>query len=112
MENVKFKVEAEPYLTTGVEQKKTSPVTLAFRTNLDEIVVADKYHPIKVITDHNDQPYPTIHLRNNLHALISRSDFYQLVDLSSSNPCTDKKDNLDTICTIESSGCQFVLGKY
>lgn len=112
VEKVKIKVEAEPFITVAVEQNTAGPMTLAFRTSLDETVIADKEHPITVINDSNGRPYPTIHIRNNLHALISRSDFYQLVELASSETDTSSEIAGASVCTIESSGCKFILGKY
>lgn len=107
VEKVQITVEAEPFLTVDVEQKKGKSTTFVFKTNFDEIVVAGKNHPIKVVTDQQGQPYPTILIRNNLHALISRSDFYKLVDLAS----TEYK-NHNSVCYIESAGCKFILGEY
>jgi len=107
VEKVQIKVETEAFITIALEQKKATPSTIAFKTNLDEIVIADAKHPIKVITDSSGQPYPTILIRDNLYALISRSDFYQLVDLALSEEVNGKM-----ICSIESSGCKFILGDY
>ena len=115
VEKVIIKVESEPFITKTIEQKN-NPKALAFITNLDEIVIADADHPIKVIEDEKGQPYPTIHIRNNLHALISRSDFYQLVDMSISETSPDSAPlngkNKTSICSIESNGCKFILGRY
>jgi len=109
VEKVKIKVEAEAFITVAVEQLDADPAALAFRTNLDEIVIADKNHFISVIDDDKNAPYPTIHIRNNLHALICRSDFYQLVEWANYEA---EIDQAKTICSIESSGCKFTLGRF
>jgi len=112
VEKVQIKVEAEPFITVNME-KSTSEQKIAFKTNLDDVVIAGKEHPIKVITDQNGQPYPTILIRNNLHALISRSDFYDLVELASTKTINSEcSDPTTSICFVESNGISFVLGEY
>ncbi|PCJ47657.1 MAG: proteophosphoglycan precursor [Gammaproteobacteria bacterium] len=111
IEKVRIKVEAEPFITKNIERKYSSPQQLAFITTLDDIVIADKEHPIQVI-EKNGFPYPTIHLRNNLHALICRSDFYRLVELADTENNPDIKSQDSSICSIMSNGCKFILGKY
>jgi uncharacterized protein len=55
---------------------------LTFRTNLDDRVEADESHPIRVETDpRTAEPSPYILIRAGLEARLSRSVFYQLVDL-------------------------------
>jgi uncharacterized protein len=55
---------------------------LTFRTNIDEIVIANKAHPIRIETDpETDEPSPYIMIRDGLEARLTRSVFYQLVDL-------------------------------
>jgi len=112
VEKVRIKVELHPFLTVAVEQKQSNPCVLAFRTNLDEIIVADENHSITVTTDDKGDPVPILHVRNNLHALISRSDFYQLVELATSEPDMDPAHKGGTICSIHSNNCKFILGKY
>lgn len=61
--------------------------TLTFRTNLDEFVIADCDHPLRVAhrRNHTNQPggepRPYILVRPGLEALILRPVFYHLVDL-------------------------------
>jgi uncharacterized protein len=61
---------------TGANQK------LAFRTNVEDWVTADADHPIRIEHKRGDEPSPYIRVRGALDALISRSVFYQLVDLA------------------------------
>ncbi len=113
VEKVQIRVEAEPFLTVDFELKKQNHQTIAFKTNLDEVVIADENHPIKVSTDKEGQPYPIIVIRKNLHALISRSDFYQLVELATIKKMSDPHSGIiSSVCTIESDGCTFILGEY
>ena len=111
VEKVKITVEAEPFITVALEQKKSRPTTLAFKTNLDQVVIADKNHPITVVDDENGLPYPTLGIRSNLCALISRSDFYQLVDLATTE-FTDSSNHEKHSCFVESNGCKFSLGVF
>ena len=56
--------------------------TLTFRTNIDEIVIADKAHPIRIETDpETEEPSPYIMVRDGLEARLTRSVFYQMVEL-------------------------------
>ena len=62
---------------TGVDQK------LYFRTNMDEVVLAGADHPITVkIDESNQQPQPFVEVKEGLDAKISRSVFYELVELA------------------------------
>lgn len=56
---------------------------LAFRTQVDDVVVADAAHPIRVAIDPvSGEPSPYVLVRDRLEALISRAVFYDLVDLA------------------------------
>ncbi len=55
---------------------------ISFRTNLDEKVIADAAHPIRVALDeHTSEPSPYVRLRDGIEALIVRAVFYDLVEL-------------------------------
>ena len=55
---------------------------ISFSTNIDEIVIADAAHPIRVAIDtETSEPSPYIWLRDGLEALIARAVFYDLVAL-------------------------------
>ena len=63
----------------GVGQRQT----LIFRTNIDEIVTACANNPIRVaINPDTQEPAPYVMVRDGLEALITRSVFYDLVDLA------------------------------
>ena len=60
---------------------------LTFRTNLDEFVIAGLDHPIRVShrndeSRQEDEPRPYVLVRPGLEALVVRSVYYHLVDLS------------------------------
>ena len=55
---------------------------LNFRTNIDEIVQASLTHPLRfLVNPETGEPSPYILVRENLEAKLTRSVFYQLVDL-------------------------------
>jgi hypothetical protein len=55
---------------------------LAFRTNLDEELVAGPDHPIRVVENAmTREPSPYVRVRGGLDALIVRAVFYELVEL-------------------------------
>ena len=55
---------------------------LAFRTNVDDIVMAGPAHPLRIIEDsRTGEPAPYILVRDALEAKLTRSVFYHLVDL-------------------------------
>lgn len=55
---------------------------ISFSTNIDEKVIADAAHPIRVAVDiETSQPSPYVWLRDGLEALITRAVFYDLVAL-------------------------------
>jgi hypothetical protein len=55
---------------------------LTFRTNVDDVVTADREHPIRVAIDpETGEPSPYVLVRDRLEALINRPVFYQMVEL-------------------------------
>jgi len=60
---------------------------LRFRTNIDEEVVADAAHPIRVAHDpETREPRPYILVRDGLEARILRPVYYELVSLGEEGP--------------------------
>ena len=57
---------------------------ISFRTQVDEYVIVDKDHPMRMSFEAaTKEPSPYVLVRNNLEALIVRSVFYDLVELAS-----------------------------
>lgn len=87
-ERGRIAVEDAPFTAVEVAANGAGPAQeLTFRTNLDEFVIADCDHPIRVAHRRNPtnqpggEPRPYILVRPGLEALIVRSVFYHLVDL-------------------------------
>ena len=62
--------------------EKNKQQILSFRTNIDETIIADIDHPIRI--DNNPEtgePSPYIMVRDRLEARLTRAVFYQMVDL-------------------------------
>ena len=62
--------------------EKNKQQILSFRTNIDETIIADIDHPIRI--DNNPEtgePSPYITVRDRLEARLTRAVFYQMVDL-------------------------------
>ncbi len=57
---------------------------LFFNTNVNEKVLLSKTNPLEIKIDNKtEEPSPYILVRKNLKALISRSVFYELIELAS-----------------------------
>ena len=55
---------------------------LTFRTNIDEMVVADEIHSLRIEIDpKTEEPSPYVMVRDGLEARLTRAIFYQMVDL-------------------------------
>ena len=107
-EKLRIEVEDAPFLVVEMEQENHGESQrLLFRTNVDDVVAADKYHPITV-TNHplSGEPSPYIRVRDRLDALISRSVFYQLVDLA-----VEKTGTQTGELGVWSCGSFFILGE-
>lgn len=83
-EKVRVVVDDAPFVAVHVEaQGLGSEQSLTFRTNVDDEVTAGPDHPIRVEIDADTgEPSPYVHVRGGLEALIGRSVFYELVELS------------------------------
>jgi len=82
-ERARILVEDSPFLAVELDVAGAGQTqVLSFRTNMDEIVVADEAHPLRVATDPSTAaPRPYILVRDGLEARLTRPVFYQLVDL-------------------------------
>jgi uncharacterized protein len=78
-----IEVEDVPFLAVEVTSAgEGRDRTLTFRTNLDEIVMADADHPLRVEEDaQSGEPKPYVLVRPGLEARLTRSVYYELVEL-------------------------------
>jgi hypothetical protein len=109
---VKYRVQVDDAPFNAVElnrQGQGKMQNLFFRTNMDEVVLADSAHPITVKTDpQSNEPAPYITVRSNLKAKILRPIFYELADLLQPDP---DKDAARNSVGVFSAGQYFQFGK-
>ena len=103
VEKIGITVDDAPFVAVGLEiGEQGGTRVLIFETNVGDRIVAGQANPIRVETNEKTgEPRPYVLVRGNLEALISRSVFYQMVELASS-----EADQL----YIESDGVRFFLG--
>ena len=79
VEKVGITVDDAPFVAIDFDVEDGG---IRFTTNVDDEVVADEDHPIRVEIDpETGEPAPYVRVRRNLDALIDRKSFYRLVEL-------------------------------
>jgi len=107
VEKIRIEVEAAPFLAIAVERAgEGKDQTLAFRTNLDDAVIAGADHPIRVETGPDGAPDPYVLIRGRLEALITRAAFYDLAALA----VPGQDENGQAVMGVWSRGVYFPLG--
>jgi hypothetical protein len=83
-EKLRIEVEDAPFIATLVETIDTdNGPAIVFTTNIDERIILDPEHGLRIEVDqNNDEPRPYVYVRNGLEALISRSAFYDLINMA------------------------------
>lgn len=107
VEKVGITVEDVPFIATAltVEETDMGP-GLKFTTNVGDTVMVDADHPIEVWIDEDTQePAPYVHIRKDLWALITRSIFYDLVEMAD-----QVEHETGEVLMVESAGQFFELG--
>jgi hypothetical protein len=107
-ERLRIEVEDAPFVAVLVEQiNDNGTPAIVFTTNIGERIVVDQAHALRVDIDvDTQQPRPYVHLRDGLEALISRSAFYDLLNLAYEIEC-----NGVACLAVTSMGQEFELGK-
>ena len=92
VEKVRIKVEDVPFIAVSMKKINDKGVScLSFTTNVQDEVTLSKENPIEIVINDNDEPSPYITIRKNLKALISRSVFYDLINMAEEEIIKDKK---------------------
>ena len=101
-EKLLIEVEDVPFLAVNMEVKgQGQDAEALFTTNVDDHVVADTDHPLRV-AEAAGEPRPYVMVRDGLEALINRPVFYRLVEQAVQE---------GTELVIYSRGERFPLGK-
>lgn len=84
VEKVGIRVDDAPFVAVRLlVEGEGEAQRLRFFTNVDDELVADAEHPLRVQIDpRTAEPAPYLLVRANLEALVHRNVFYQLVDLA------------------------------
>lgn len=106
-EKLRIEVEDAPFIATLVERVEADgQQAIVFTTNLGERIAADREHAIRVEIDtDSNAPRPYVHVRDGLDALISRSAFYDLLNLAQEH----ERDGAGYL-SVTSLGEEFELG--
>ena len=92
VEKVRIKVDDVPFVVVSMNKIKDEGVNcLSFTTNVQDEVILSKENPIEIVINDNDEPSPYITIRKNLKALISRSVYYDLINMAEEEMIDDKK---------------------
>ena len=92
VEKVRIKVDDVPFIAVSMKKINDKGVScLSFTTNVQDEVILSKENPIEIVINDNDEPSPYITIRKNLKALISRSVFYDLINMAEEEIIKDKK---------------------
>ena len=79
---------------------------VSVRTNVDEIVTVDHDHPFRVVVDPaSSEPSPYVSVRPEIEARLTRSVYYQLVELG-----TEEVVDNEQVYGVWSSGTFFPIG--
>jgi uncharacterized protein len=109
-ERLEIDVDDAPFVAVDMEAKGAgSAQEIAFRTNVDDVIVADAEHPISVRSDEQGtRPY--VHVRRGLDARISRPVYYRLAELIGHPPAGGGVAD-EGIAGVWSGGRFFELGR-
>jgi hypothetical protein len=108
VEKLRIQVDDAPFVATLVESmEEQGRQFIIFTTNIDERIILDQAHDLRIEVDAGSgQPRPYVHLRAGLEALISRSAFYDLVNMA-----VETRREGNTYLSVTSDGEKFELGR-
>ncbi|MBL4907016.1 MAG: DUF1285 domain-containing protein [Sneathiella sp.] len=84
VEKIGIVVDDAPFVAVEMFRKGSGKnQIISFRTHVDDFVIVNKEHPIRMDFDKNTgEPSPYVTVRANLEALIARSVFYDMVEMA------------------------------
>lgn len=82
VEKVGIRVDDAPFVAVELRvEGEGQAQILHFRTNVDDVLVMDKDHPLRLEFSSSGEPSPYILVRDRLEALITRSVYYELAEM-------------------------------
>lgn len=102
VEKLRITVEDAPFVAVRVDRDGEA---LRFLTNVGDEVMAGPDNAIRVEIGEGGEPRPYLHVRRGLEALISRSVFYELVEMAESRDTPDGET-----LGVSSNGAWFAVG--
>jgi len=107
VEKCRISVEDAPLLAVEMRSKGyKNKQQLIFRTNVDDVVIAGAENPIIVrVNSETSEPSPYISVRDGIEALITRTVFYDLVELG-----VEISQEQTSVLGVWSGGIFFKLG--
>lgn len=107
-EALRIEVEDAPFAGLELDVFETGEgQMLVVRTNVDDRVLIDDGHPLRVAQrEGGAEPAPYVMVRDGLEALLTRSVFYQLVELADR-----RTDGVREVLEVASAGRRFRLGE-
>ena len=108
VEKLRIQVEDAPFVAVSLEAvEDEGRQKLVFTTQVGTTLVAGPRHPLRVEIDpQTGEPAPYVLVRDNLEALLSRTVFYQLVDMAAPVRYQD-----ESWLAIDSDGQRFLIGR-
>jgi hypothetical protein len=107
VEKVQLKVDDVPFIAVRVDAEgEGHDQRLRFLTNVGDEVIAGPEHHLRVTSRGVDEPQPYVHVRGRLEARLSRSVFYELVEMAEERISSDGRRELG----VWSNGQYFSLG--
>lgn len=104
VEQGRVEVEDAPFTIVELRvQGRGEDASIDLRTNLDDWVTLGEAHPLRLEPDVGGAAVPYVEVRDRLEARVTRSVYYEMVDLAESRP--------DGMLALRSAGRTFVLGR-
>lgn len=89
-EKVPIQVEGEPFVAVEMSRQGEGRMQrLSFRTNVDDVIVADGAHPLGFQDAEGGRQVPSLVVRDGLKARLARPVYYELAGLAVETPAVE-----------------------
>jgi hypothetical protein len=91
VEKVSIEVEGAPFVAVEMWREGSGEAqALTFRTNVDDVVTADREHPLGFETEPKGSFMPFVVVRGGLRARLARPVYYELAALALEGPSPER----------------------